>query len=69
METTAGNLSTRGREQMRKDITGMKFGRLTAIEPVGKDNRRNILWKCRCDCGNECVRAVAETQIIAHGFL
>lgn len=45
---------------MRKDITGKKFGRLTAIEPVGKDNRRNILWKCRCDCGNECVRAVAE---------
>lgn len=37
------------------DLTGQKFGKLTAIEPVGRNNRRNILWRCMCDCGNEYV--------------
>ena len=44
------------------DITGDKFGRLTAIKPVGRDNRRNVLWLCKCDCGGECVRAVSELR-------
>ena len=29
------------------DITGMKFGKWTVIEKVGKK------WRCRCECGNE----------------
>ena len=37
-----------------KNITGMRFGRLTAIERAGY--RRNIiLWRCLCDCGSESV--------------
>ncbi|OZV12372.1 hypothetical protein CIW83_09765 [Tissierella sp. P1] len=36
------------------DLTGQKFGRLTIL----KKNRRNkwgqILWLCKCDCGNTC---------------
>lgn len=47
---------------MRAEITGEKFGRLTAIKPVGKDRRNNMLWLCKCDCGGECVRAVAELR-------
>jgi len=43
-----------------KDISGMRFGRLTAIEIVGKDKRKNALWKCKCDCGSECVRATCQ---------
>jgi len=35
-----------------KDLTGQKFGRLTAIKPVGKSKSHNILWLCKCDCGN-----------------
>jgi hypothetical protein len=38
---------------IRKDISGQKFGKLTAIEPTflrGKEG--GILWKCKCDCGN-----------------
>ena len=38
-----------------KDITGQKFGRLTAIECVGRDRQRMALWKCRCECGNYIV--------------
>jgi len=40
----------------RIDLTGSKFGRLTAISP-GPDTRRKSgrldnSWVCRCDCGN-----------------
>lgn len=36
---------------MRKiDLSGQKFGRLTAIEPVVVDGHRK--WLCVCDCGN-----------------
>ena len=41
---------------MRKiDMTGQKFGRLTVIEEAGRTPRKQVLWKCRCDCGNEVV--------------
>lgn len=37
-----------------KDLTGMRFGRLTVKEKTDKRNSaRNIIWKCKCDCGNE----------------
>lgn len=36
------------------DITGQRFGRLTAesFERVVYANRMQVLWACRCDCGN-----------------
>lgn len=43
-----------------KDITGLKFGRLTAIgfhsyrnEKQGKRTRRMAVWVCECECGNK----------------
>lgn len=36
------------------DITGKRFGRLTAICCAGHQNER-VIWKFRCDCGTECV--------------
>lgn len=40
---------------MRKinDLTGMKFGKLTAIKKVGSNKNKQAFWLCRCDCGNE----------------
>jgi len=38
-----------------KDITGQRFGRLTAIENTGEKKNKNYLWLCRCDCGNEII--------------
>ena len=35
------------------DIAGQRFGRLTAVEPVEKRSGGSVVWKCRCDCGNE----------------
>lgn len=37
---------------MKNDLTGMKFGRLTAISISGKDKWGAIIWRCKCDCGN-----------------
>ena len=35
-----------------KDISGMTFGYLTAIEPTKKRDRKDIVWICQCKCGN-----------------
>lgn len=36
------------------DITGQKFGQLTALFPKhDQSNQRSMIWHCRCDCGNE----------------
>ncbi len=35
------------------DISGRRFGRLTAIRDSGRiGSRRMRLWECKCDCGN-----------------
>lgn len=37
------------------DVTGIKFGRLTAIKQNGVDissSRKHLKWDCVCDCGN-----------------
>lgn len=38
-----------------KDLTGMRFGKLTVIEQAGHDKYSKILWRCVCDCGNETI--------------
>jgi hypothetical protein len=42
-------------ELKRKDITNQRFGIVTALECVGKNNYNNYLWKCLCDCGTEFI--------------
>lgn len=37
------------------DLTGQRFGRLTAIAPIGKNKSGNYLWDC--DCGAHTVVA------------
>jgi len=34
-----------------KDITGFRFGRLTALKPESKSKTRLINWVCLCVCG------------------
>ncbi len=47
----------------KKDITGMKSGKLTALYSTGKKDKHNsYLWKCVCDCGNHI--EVSENQIV-----
>ena len=35
-----------------RNLTNQKFGRLTAIKPVGTNKHHRVIWKCLCDCGN-----------------
>lgn len=35
------------------DISGRRFGRLTAVEPLEEREAGSVVWLCRCDCGNE----------------
>ena len=37
-----------------KNILGIKFGRLTVVEFIGEDKQKQAVWRCVCDCGNEC---------------
>lgn len=37
---------------MKKDIAGVRFGRLRAIKPNGSQGN-NTKWLCICDCGNK----------------
>jgi len=36
------------------DITGQRFGRLVAIEPV-RVKGKGLKWRCQCDCGSTSV--------------
>lgn len=35
------------------DRTGHIFGRLIVLEQAGRDKLKKVLWRCRCECGNE----------------
>ena len=36
-----------------KNIAGMEFGFITAIEPTEKRDRGDVVWLCKCKCGTE----------------
>lgn len=36
-----------------KDLTGKRFGLLTAIEKTKDRSAGYVVWRCRCDCGAE----------------
>lgn len=35
-----------------KDIRDITFGYLTPIEPTEKRHRKDVVWRCKCKCGN-----------------
>lgn len=39
-------------ENIRKDIAGVRYGRLVAIRPTDKRIGNAVVWECKCDCGN-----------------
>lgn len=41
------------RRRRGNDISGMRSGKVTALELTGQKQGGNILWRCRCDCGKE----------------
>lgn len=39
------------------DSEGKRFGKLLVLEVFGRNKNRKTLWRCRCDCGKECIAA------------
>lgn len=37
-----------------KDLTGLKFGKLTVVENMNVKKNGKFLYKCLCDCGKYC---------------
>ena len=37
------------------DLIGRRFGRLHVLSLAGKNKHGQLLWHCKCDCGEECV--------------
>lgn len=58
-ELKAGKCKSCGCKKREKgtyyvDLTGMRFGRLTALYPTDKRSKKaSVYWHCRCDCGTE----------------
>ena len=55
-ELPPGHNKSRGctrRLRAAEDITGMRSGKLVALEPTDVKRRGTYLWRCWCDCGNE----------------
>lgn len=42
-------------EKLTKNLVGKRFGRLTVISREGSNSCGNATWRCKCDCGRECV--------------
>lgn len=49
-------------EDIKHNLVNRRFGRLTVIREIGVDKHRNIIWECRCDCGNT-VSVIARSLI------
>jgi hypothetical protein len=50
----------------REDLTGQKFGRLTALDFSHKNKNRKTYWTWQCDCGNIIV---ARTDSVKNGSI
>lgn len=53
--------SDRNTKNTWNDLTGQKFGHLTAIERVESDKYGHARWKCQCDCQ-------AKTELIVFAY-
>ncbi len=42
----------------QRDITGMRFGKLVAVEPTDLRAEGTVVWKCQCDCGGEVLTSL-----------
>lgn len=44
---------------LKAELTGQRFGKLTALRPTEERQKGNVVWECRCDCGNTAYVAAA----------
>lgn len=51
-----------GRKSSALKLEGFRSGSLVAVSPVGRDRHKEVLWSCRCDCGNFTTRAAGKIK-------
>lgn len=50
-------------QRKKHSIVNQRFGKLFVLEAMPEsDKKRNILWKCKCDCGNYAVVGTGNLQ-------
>lgn len=49
----SGHTTSCGRCSRMRDLTGQRFGSLTALYVTDRISGSSRVWHCRCDCGNE----------------
>ena len=54
--------------RMPLDLTGQRFGRLTAIASTNmRSPQGGVIWRCNCDCGKEKFTSVNELKAVING--
>lgn len=49
------------KQNQSNEMIGKKFGMLTVIEKISERSQNgSIQQKCKCECGNECIRSTAD---------
>jgi len=43
------------RQSVNMDLTGHRYGWLVVLGPAEGPEKKEGFWRCRCDCGNECI--------------
>lgn len=58
-KSCSNSRTSKGRSLL--DITGMRFGKLVAIERAYIKNK-GAYWKCSCDCGNDSIHSLSHLR-------
>lgn len=47
---------------LKKDVTGKKFGKLTALSFSHRNNQKHAYWNFQCDCGNKTISDLSQIK-------
>ena len=50
---------------MKRDITGVRYGRLVVVKYVDSNETKGSTWLCKCDCGN---MKIARRDLLTRGY-
>ena len=42
---------------MKIDFTNKRFGKIVCVKPLRVNNHKEVVWLCKCDCGNFCEKS------------
>ena len=42
---------------MKIDFANKRFGKIVCIKPLRVNNHKEVVWLCKCDCGNFCEKS------------